>query len=192
MPRNWSRLVLAALALSFCGAAPTPDDGWRKRTVEKLFDCESPEDWSVKPLTSEATGFVLTDGVVRISAVRHEGRRARFADPQAFLKDAEALGGPLKKLGMTEVAQRNCARYQRRSERRHRVKGRESVEYLYEEFVLRRDELGFWALKLQSAARAYQKTPRGVEAWQRFLATDRKSTRLNSSHNPASRMPSSA
>ncbi|MBI5241810.1 MAG: hypothetical protein HY926_15160 [Elusimicrobia bacterium] len=173
MPRNWSRAVLAALALSLCAAAPAPDGRWRKQPVEKLFDCEFPKDWSVKPLTSEAAGFVLTDGVIRISAVRHEGRQARFADPQAFLKDAEALGGPLKKLGMTEVAQRNCVRYQRRSERRPRAKGRESAEYLYEEFVLRPDVKGFWALKLQSASRVYLRTPRGLEEWKRFLATFR-------------------
>ena len=163
MPRNWNRAVLAALALTL-GAG-------RKPAVDKLFDCEVPSGWTVKPLTAEATGFVLSDGVVRITAVRHEGPRARFASPGALLKDAESLGGPFKKAGMAEVAGQVCARYERRSERRHRVKGRESVEYLYEELVLRSDEKGFWALKLQSAARTYPKTPRGLAEWRRFLGT---------------------
>ena len=171
MPSNWSRALPAALALLACAAGAAPDAPWRKQTVEKLFDCDVPKDWSVKPMTAEATGFVLTDGLTRISAVRHEGRQARFATAQAFLRDAEALGGPLKKLGMTEVAQRNCARYQRRAERRHREKGREFSEFLYEEFVVRPDAKGFWALKLQSSSPAYLKTPRGLDDWKRFLAT---------------------
>ena len=165
MPRNWNRAILAALALTL-GAG-------RKPAVDKLFDCEVPSRWTVKPLAAEATGFVLSDGVVRISAVRHEGPRARFASPAALLKDAESLGGPFKKAGMAEVAGQVCARYERRSERRHRVKGRDSSEYLYEELVLRPAEKGFWALKLQSASRVRLKAPRGLQEWQRFLATFR-------------------
>jgi len=171
MPRNWTSALLAALMWLACAAGPAPDESGRKRTVEKLFDCEVPKDWSYKPLTAEATGFLFTDGLTRISAVRHEGREARFATPQAFLKDAEAWGGPLKKLGLTEVAGRNCARYQRRQERRHREKGRDIREFLYEDFVVRPDEQGFWVLKLQSPSRAYLAKPRGLAAWQRFLAT---------------------
>ncbi|MCX5795353.1 MAG: hypothetical protein NTY77_07670 [Elusimicrobia bacterium] len=173
MPSNFARAALAALGLLACAAGAAPDSPWRKQTVEKLFDCELAKDWTIKPLTAETTGFVLTDGLARISAVRHEGRQARFATTGAFLKDAEALGGPVSKLGMTEVAQRHCARYQRRLERRHRQKGGEVTEYIYEEFVLRPDSKGFWALKLQSASREYLESPRGLEEWKRFLATFR-------------------
>lgn len=173
MPRNWTRALLAALVLPACAAAPAPapDASWKKETVEKLFTCEVPRDWDAEPLSGDEPGSAFSDGLARISAAYYAAPAGRFATPKAFLRDAESLGGPLKKAALTEVAGGHCERFQRRRQAEHRVKGRKSVEYIYEEFVLKPQAGGFWVLKLSSASRVYRDKPRGLEAWDRFLAS---------------------
>lgn len=166
IPRSWSRVWLAAWALCL-GAAPAPS--WRSETVKKLFSCEVPASWRMTRLAGEKTGVAYSDGLARLSAVRHAGVGARFAGPQAFIAETENLGGPLTKLGRVAVAGQDCARYKRLRQPRPRDDGGNSEESVYEEFVLRQDPKGFWLLTFSSSARDTGAAPRGLEAWTRFL-----------------------
>jgi len=170
MPQRWNRALLAAWALCL-GAAPAPS--WRNETVKKLFSCEVPASWRMTRLVGEKTGVAYSDGLACLSAIRHAGGGARFASPQAFIEETEALGGPLTRLGRVAVAGQDCARYKRLREPRPRDDGGNSEESVYEEFVLRQDPKGFWLLTFSSSARARGAVPRGLDAWNRFLKSFR-------------------
>jgi hypothetical protein len=163
MRKTW---ISAALAL-IVPAAALGAQAARSERMDKLFQCEIPEGWTKRPLESPEKGAAYSNGLLRIKASRHS-----TGTPEAYLA---GLSRKPKKAGSVQVAGKTVESLSLRYESSPRdpKMARAAREYVYEEFVLLADKDGFWELKFTSASRMYRETPKGLEAWKRFLASFR-------------------
>ncbi|HAH05479.1 MAG TPA: hypothetical protein DCM05_02975 [Elusimicrobia bacterium] len=156
MRKTWINALLALIV----PAAGFGAQAYRSERMDKLYQCEVPEGWTERALEAPEKGAAYSSGLLRIKAARHAGKT-----PEAYLA---GLSRKPKKAGSVKVAGKTADLWTLRYETRPRGAAR---EYVYEELVLLPDKQGFWELKFTSASRMYRETPRGLEAWKRFLAS---------------------
>lgn len=167
MRKTWISLLLAFLV----PAAGFGAQAYRSGKMDKLFQCDVPEGWTKRALEAPEKGAAWSSGLLRIKAARHAGKT-----PEAYLAGLSRMP---RKTGTVEVAGKTADLWALRYENRPKdpKAARGAQEFVYEEFVLLPEKGAFWELRFTSASRMYRETPRGLEAWKRFLASFRPEIR---------------